>query len=206
MDLSKFHTPNVKKSNKELYPKEHKTKGPGKFLVWRESKEQIEKFKSIKNYSEYEKEFLKNPREFDLHGHHFQDLCLQLTNDLSIEEVKKMSHTDHPSKRILRGRVYAISTRENIGWDGKLLTDEEKIKEKKKIIEEHLNSLILYDWTLPNIDLSFLKQKPRFESTKVGVKNIDTQSATVEMVELHPDAKVCWLNLAASRSKIYFNF
>lgn len=204
--MNQFHTPNIKISNPKLYPTEPITKPNGKFLIWNETKEQIEKFQKIKTMKEFENEFFQNPREFDLHGHHFQDLCLRLTNDLSVDQVKSLSHKDHCTKRILRGRVYAISTRTDIDWNGKYIKDENKMAEKGKEINEIINSLILYDWSLPKSDLSFLKQKPRFESTKISVKNMDTQSVVVDMYEKHQNSKICWLNLAASRLLKYLIF
>jgi hypothetical protein len=94
-------------------------------------------------------------RLFDLHGIAFQNFALKYTNLLKdFDKIKSLSRGSDAEKRILRARVYAISTREdignkfkfNLGWDGMLLNDEKLIVEKKKIMDDHKNSLTLYDW------------------------------------------------------------
>jgi hypothetical protein len=66
----------------------------------------------------------KKKRSFDLHGKHFQNWCLEYTNSLkNIDKIKKLSIGTHAEKRILRARVYAISTREEIGKKKNIIKD-----------------------------------------------------------------------------------
>jgi hypothetical protein len=196
MDLTQFHVPNVKKNNQNLYPIEFITKPKKLYLDQKETKTQQEFFENMK-IQDYYSDFKGNARFYDLHGHSFQNWALQYTNTLSTEEIQKLTTSNHADLRIVRARVYAISTRNDVDWDGQSITDEEKKMKKQKEMDHYYETLTLYDWTKKNINFTPLDEKLE---TKISIENIDTQESVNKLKNQYPKLKICWLNLAAGHN------
>jgi hypothetical protein len=186
----------VRKNNQHLYPTEFITKPQKLYLVQKETKKQQEVFEKMK-IQEYYSNFKGNARFYDLHGHFFQNWALQYTNTLSTEEIKKLTTSKHADLRIVRARVFAISTRNDVDWDGQIITDEEKKIKKQKEMDHYLETLTLYDWTKKEIKFSPLDEKLE---TKFSIENIDTQESVTKLKKKYPKLKICWLNLAAAHN------
>ncbi|KAL9647231.1 hypothetical protein ABK040_012583 [Willaertia magna] len=175
--------------------------------VWKEYKEKF-----------HQKQY--GSRYFDLHGFYFQNFAVTLTNlmlnnnendnkENNRLKVRSLSYAkDHACKRILRARVYAISSREDIDWNGNFLNSDKEKLEKKKSLIEYLNSLVLYDWFneklqvnnhLMNTNDNNEKNKEEEEEIKVRVIRQGTQE-TVEQIykELNEDSTklIAWVNFA----------
>lgn len=195
----KYHEPPVRKRYKNFYPTKPLTQHAtplnlkSLYLQAHETQQQIEHFRTLQE-TNYYKDFHKRPWYYDLHGKHFQDFALRVTSKMTSSELRKMSTSkDHAKKRLLRARVYACASREDVGWDGRTdLSDLEK-QQKKKEMEDHLHSLKLYDWMLQS-------EKPELKKgtkkTVYSVVRMGTQEAVQELAKLHPDKRICWLDLA----------
>ena len=87
-------------------------------LLQTDAKERIsiisEQYKELWHSRNYESRF------FDLHGQEFQNFAISLTNHIEQSEWRQLSisksHDDH---RILRSRVYAIGSHDDMGWNGR---------------------------------------------------------------------------------------
>jgi hypothetical protein len=92
-------------------------------------------------------------RFFDLHGREFQNFAISLTNQMEQPEWRQLSVSkSHTAHRILRSRVYAIGSRDDIGWDGKFIDNADERRKKKLEMIQHLQSLQLFDWFAPNCE------------------------------------------------------
>jgi hypothetical protein len=217
-----MNTPRVRRDNVELYPQGTITIHPNVtedtnlyelYRVYRESEEQKTLFNTwieriTKNpeqvpkiLTEYETLFKNNARFFDLHGHTFQDFCLCLTNTMSQPEIRKLSLIkDHSRRRILRSRVYAISTRHDIDWHGNKITNEQEQSEKKQYQVDHLKSLVLYDWyheSTPTTD-PIIKEPC---TIPIRVVRQGTQETVEQLVEEYGTEKlIAWVNFAAGHN------
>jgi hypothetical protein len=183
------------------------------YKVYRESQEQISLFhkwtekittndKELLNVlAEYKSLFHSNARFCDLHGHSFQNFALCATNHMEHNQVRSLSISpDHSDKRLLRSRVFAISSRDDIDWDGHSIQDEEKRREKRQELVKHLQSLTLHDWYNPkelsNSDHSETLQKHDFQ---VRVLREGTQQVVENLYqELNEDDDklIAWVNFA----------
>ena len=142
-------------------------------------------------------------RLFDLHERLFQDFALEITCGMDSKMLRQLSVShDHADKRVLRGRVYAISSRENVGWDGRVDLTEEEVIQKRRDMLDHLKSLTLYDWYgIESTNLLTSKVK-RGHSTKIRVLRLGTQEAVEQVVNepTYSGSKVAWVNFANSHN------
>jgi hypothetical protein len=117
---------------------------------------------------------------------------------MTISEVRKLSlNHDHSKKRILRSRVFAISARDDIDWNGKKIENEEDRKVKKKVHVEHLKSLVLHDWYHPSTTILVNSLLPP-SNAPIRVIREGTQEVVCKIVEELKDDSllVAWVNFA----------
>jgi len=120
--------------------------------------EDLKKDSSLTSFDRILKEYKRmfhdgkyGSRLFDVHARPFQNFVLQLTNRMNREQIRELSLShDHSDKRLLRTRVYAISSRVDVGWNGETNLSHEQQEEKKNDLIDHLESLTMYDWYAPN--------------------------------------------------------
>lgn len=85
---------------------------------------------SLKQYLD---SFEQKPAHYDLHELNFQNFALAQTEKMTNSELLSLSNAkEHSKKRLLRARVYAISTRSDLSWDGKFISDIEMQALKRK--------------------------------------------------------------------------
>ena len=141
-------------------------------------------------------------RFFDLHGREFQNFAVALTNPLEQSEWRQLSVSrNHADRRILRSRVYAIGSRDDIGWDGQLLENEDERKRKRREMIEHLQSLHLFDWFAPECQHSSRLSEGHHD-LQISVTRQGTQEAVQEVYQTMEDKSklIAWLNFAASHN------
>ena len=141
-------------------------------------------------------------RFFDLHGQEFQNFAINLTNQMEQPEWRQLSmsksHSDH---RIVRSRVYAIGSRDDIGWDGKFIDNAEARKQKRQDIMRHLQSLQLFDWFAPNDEPSSVSSGT-YHDLEIRITRQGTQEAVEQAYQniQHEPKLIAWLNFAASHN------
>ena len=139
-------------------------------------------------------------RFFDLHGQEFQNFAVNLTNQMEQPEWRLLSTSkSHADRRILRARVYAIGSRDDIGWDGRFI---ENLNEKKKFeMIQHLQSLELFDWFAPNCE-SVSNSLQSTHDIEIRAIRQGTQEAVENLYEnmQHEPKLIAWLNFAASHN------
>jgi hypothetical protein len=156
----------------------------------------FEQYKELWHYQNYGSRF------FDLHGREFQNFAISLTNQMEQPEWRQLSvsksHADH---RILRSRVYAIGSRNDIGWDGKFIDNADERKKKKLDMIQHLQSLQLFDWFAPNCEHESDSLEP-YHDLEIRITRKGTQEAVEELYQnMHNKPKlIAWLNFAASHN------
>ena len=142
------------------------------------------------------------PRFFDLHGREFQNFAIALTNHLKQAEWRQLSVSrNHADRRILRSRVYAIGSRDDIDWHGRLIENEDERKNKRIEMIQHLQSLQLFDWFAPHCQPS----SESFEAPhdlQISVTRQGTQEAVEEVYQRMQDQSklIAWLNFAAGHN------
>ena len=141
-------------------------------------------------------------RFFDLHGHEFQNFAINLTNQMGQPEWRQLSTSrSHANRRLLRSRVYAIGSRDDIGWDGKFIDNADGREQKKREMKDHLQSLQLFDWYAPKC-VHESDSAGSYHDLEISVTRKGTQE-TVQ--ELHRNMQrepklIAWLNFAASHN------
>jgi hypothetical protein len=141
-------------------------------------------------------------RFFDLHGREFQNFAISLTNQMEQSEWRQLSvsksHDDH---RIIRSRVYAIGSRDDIGWDGRFIHNEDERKKKKIEMIQHLQSLQLFDWFAPHCDHG-LQSSESHHDLEIRVIRQGTQETVQEVYQsMQNEPKlIAWVNFAASHN------
>lgn len=94
---------------------------------------------SLKKYLDT---FEQKPAQYDLHEVNFQNFALAQTENMTNSELLSLSTArEHSKKRLLRARVYAISTRSDLSWDGKFISDIEKQSLKRKQVLLHCTEI-----------------------------------------------------------------
>lgn len=139
---------------------------------------------------------------FDLHGRQFQNFALSLTNLMKQPEWRRLSISrNHADRRILRSRVYAIGSREEIDWDGKCIENAEERKVKKQEMIQHLKSLELFDWLAPKC-VHEATITNYTHDINVSIKRQGTQETVQELyINMDNEPKsIAWLNFAASHN------
>ncbi|CAF1112320.1 unnamed protein product [Adineta steineri] len=142
-------------------------------------------------------------RFFDLHGREFQNFAINLTNHMEQSEWRQLSMSkSHADRRILRSRVYAIGSRDDIEWNGKFIDDTVERKKKKLEMIQHLQSLELFDWFAPNCELH---ESNLFESDhdlEIRITRQGTQETVEELYQnMQNEPKlIAWVNFAASHN------
>jgi hypothetical protein len=194
MKLEKATLPIVYSKNKHLFPQTFVTIPNGKYLKYQETEEQKKIFKNLTE-SSMKEIFEKDPNFFDLHGEEFQNFCLKTTKDKSFKEIQKMTFSKNlVDQRISRGRIFAISTREDVDWDGAIITNSKEIQQKKDAIDEYLTSLKLYNHMA--LDATFKLPEDPKRRVSYSVVNGDTQNSVVYLTEKYPESKIAWINFA----------
>ncbi|CAF4228269.1 unnamed protein product, partial [Adineta steineri] len=140
---------------------------------------------------------------FDLHGQEFQNFAISLTNHMEQSEWRQLSMSkSHADRRILRSRVYAIGSRDDIEWNGKFIDNTDERKKKKLEMIQHLQSLELFDWFAPNCELH---ESNLFESDHDLEMRITRQGTQETIEELYQNMQnepklIAWVNFAASHN------
>jgi hypothetical protein len=170
-------------------------------LTGANAKENLDKV--FKEYKEKWHDKKYGSRYFDLHGVHFQEFALNLTNLMDQPSWRKLSISkSHANRRILRGRVYGIGSRDNIDWNGQLITDEEQIQQKREELLDHMKSLQLYDWYAPNATPDPLPTTDQPQDLTIRIMRQGTQETVQQVHEEMGDEKqlIAWLNFAAGHN------
>eukprot|EP01080_Neovahlkampfia_damariscottae_P002547 gene2547-3509_t len=198
MDLTKLKPTKVVENHSTKYPTEFITKPKQKYLVLEEDEKKKQIFSNM-TIEDYYSHFSKNGGSYyDLHGHEFQNWALRYTNSLKKEEIDKLAKSKkHADLRIVRARIYAISTRNEIDWNGQYIQNEDTKNKKQQEMDDYYESLTLYNWTIKDVVF-----KPKNDKLKTifSVENIDTQESLKKMVKKYPKLNVAWLDLAAGHN------
>lgn len=139
---------------------------------------------------------------FDLHGQEFQNFAVSLTNHIEQTQWRQLSISkSHADRRILRSRVYAIGSRDDIGWDGRFIENVDERKKKKIELIEHLQSLQLFDWFAPNCEHA---EKSLGTPHDLDIRTIrqGTQETVEELYQSmgNEPKLIAWINFAASHN------
>eukprot|EP01080_Neovahlkampfia_damariscottae_P007788 gene7788-12262_t len=194
MSFNKRQIPTIYQKFHHLFPKKFLTKLSGDYIHYEETKEQQQEFKQL-TLEKINNEFEKNPNFYDLHGTEFQNFCLRVTQDMDSKTVRKTTFSKSLiEQRISRARFYAISTREDLDWNGNIIIDADKKKQKAKELFEQLDSLKLYNHLAE--DALFEPMESPKRKVVYSVKNCDTQDCVTSMIEKYPNSKVAWVNFA----------
>jgi len=141
-------------------------------------------------------------RFFDLHGREFQNFAISLTNQMEQPEWRQLSVSkSHAAHRILRSRVYAIGSRDDIGWDGKFIDNADERRKKKLEMIQHLQSLQLFDWFAPNCEHES-DSLESYHDLEIKITRQGTQEAVQELyhnMENKPKL-IAWINFAAGHN------
>ena len=169
-------------------------------LLLNPSKEQVvhllERYRDLWNSRRY------GARFFDLHGREFQNFAVTLTNLMEQPEWRRLSVSrNHADRRILRSRVYAIASRDDVGWDGKFIEDAKEREEKQKAMIQHLQSLELFDWLAPSCEYEARGTGP-IHTIEISIKRQGTQETVQELYSSMGNDRelIAWLNFAASHN------
>lgn len=141
-------------------------------------------------------------RFFDLHGREFQNFAVTLTNRLEQPEWRRLSVSrNHADRRVLRSRVYAIGSRDDIDWNGRFIENENERKKKKRELIEHLHSLHLFDWFAPDVQQSSGLSEEHHD-IQISVTRQGTQETVQEVYQTMEDQSklIAWVNFAASHN------
>ncbi|CAF3319016.1 unnamed protein product [Rotaria socialis] len=143
-------------------------------------------------------------RFFDIHGREFQNFAVNLTNHMEQSEWRKLSRSNsHADRRVLRSRVYAIGSRDDIGWDGKFIQNADDRKKKKLEMIEHLHSLQLFDWFAPRgehvSELSECHHDIDIDIKIIRQGTQETVQALWQSMGNEPKL-IAWVNFAASHN------
>lgn len=141
-------------------------------------------------------------RFFDLHGREFQTFAVTLTNHLEQAEWRKLSVSSHADRRILRSRVYAIGSRDDIDWNGRFIENEDERKNKRMEMIQHLQSLQLFDWFAPHCQPSSKSFVDVPHDLQINVTRQGTQETVEEVHQRMQDKSklIAWVNFAASHN------
>lgn len=141
-------------------------------------------------------------RFFDLRGREFQNFAVNLTNQMEQPEWRQLSvsknHADH---RLIRARVYAIGSRDNIGWDGIFIDNIVERKVKRLEMIQHFKSLELFDWFSPNYEYESNSLESEHE-LEIKIIRQGTQETVEELYQNMQNKSnlIAWLNFAASHN------
>ncbi|UJR24605.1 hypothetical protein I4U23_005980 [Adineta vaga] len=141
-------------------------------------------------------------RFFDLHGREFQNFALNLTNYMTQSEWRQLSlsknHADH---RLLRSRIYAIGSRDDINWNGQSIENSNERKIKKIEMIQHLKSLQLFDWFAPNCQQE-TNVSEICHDLQIQVIRQGTQEVVEELYANIEDKSklIAWVNFASSHN------
>ncbi|CAF0942445.1 unnamed protein product [Didymodactylos carnosus] len=107
----------------------------------------------------------------------------------------------HADRRILRSRVYAIGSRDDIGWDGMFIDNADERRKKKMEMIQHLQSLQLFDWFAPHCKHESGSSESHHD-LEIRITRQGTQEAVQELHQGMQDGSklIAWLNFAASHN------
>jgi hypothetical protein len=178
----------------------------GIFQKWTNDLQQTDaKERTSMIYGRYQKLWHSRKYEsrfFDLHGREFQNFAVSLTNRMEQPEWRQLSTSEsHADRRLLRSRVYAIGSRDDIGWDGKFIDNADERKKKKLEIIQHLQSLELFDWFAPNCEQASHSSES-YHDLEISVTRKGTQEAVEDLYQntQNEPKLIAWLNFAASHN------
>lgn len=162
-------------------------------------------YDSISSIEHYKQEFFHAyPRKiqitndfylFDILDVQFQNLALRLTDSLSLNDLR--NPTDTATLHLIRARNYAIATRDEIYWNGRLIPShrQDLLLNKAQELETNLHSLTLWDWAGFSDD--YFDHTPGPFATIIRVTQEDTQTAIQRLAQIVPDSrKIAWVNMA----------
>jgi len=133
---------------------------------------------------------------YDMHERNFQNFVLHNTSKFSPAQFKP-ARDDWSTTYVKRTRNFAVASRDDLTWDGKLINDDKEKEQKNKEMNEYHFSAKLYDWYHPDA-LSKLDEilTGGNKNPKISVVIKDTLKVVEECHNIEKEKNIGWLNFA----------
>jgi len=171
-------------------------KWPRMLEDWKFTKERYNGILDLIDYYRSFHELANLGHYLDIHDISFQDLALRIGIDWNDNQWRSLDSI--AIIRLNRARSMAISSRNDLDWNGKPIVDAELQYIKQQEMESFWSFLELTDWAA--VDQSTLSKEPGIKTQIISVVSKDTQLAVEEMTQKYEErfnsSQICILNMA----------